>query len=191
VSELLGKFIWWLNQYAAAVQAISTSVALPIAIFVPWWQQRQNRKSVFEQQQTEISALRFALREEVMMHGKQCSEAACLWETFETFNPRSAALPPLTIYEANASKVGLLMRGEIIPLIAFAGTLADLRNLVNDIQRRKVVLVDPNERSMVMRMLKQGRKHADEFVIAVSKKPVKSDPRYEMYLRELNNQSQD
>ena len=37
-------------------------------------------------------------------------------------DPRTARLPPLTIFDANAGKLGLLTDDEIVPLIAFSGT---------------------------------------------------------------------
>jgi hypothetical protein len=41
-------------------------------------------------------------------------------------DPRTARLPPLTIYNSVCSNVGRLTRAEIVPLIKFAGTLHDI-----------------------------------------------------------------
>ncbi|MGH2478037.1 MAG: hypothetical protein ACRED7_12320 [Stellaceae bacterium] len=80
----------------------------------------------------ELAALRLALRTEVAMIGDQCLREYEDWKKTRdnvgaSKNPRTALLPPLTIYKENASKIGLLSREEIVPLISFAGTLADIR----------------------------------------------------------------
>jgi hypothetical protein len=137
----------WNSDEAATVQAIAaiaqgllTVVALAIAIGVPMWQQRRVRQDGKKNRADELAGLRHALHTEVGMVGLQCLIELYSWLKVErptaVKNPRTARLPPLTIYNANAAKIGLLTRAEIVPLVGFSGTLHDIFAVADDMTLR-------------------------------------------------------
>jgi hypothetical protein len=124
--EQWGRFTWWLLHEAnataevqaltAIVQAFFTLAALAIAIFVPWRQQSNIERRSKEQHDHDVAHLRTALREEVIMFSQQCELAFVSFSRYGPPLPRSGSLPPLTVFEANASKIGWLNREEITSL---------------------------------------------------------------------------
>ena len=137
----------WTAETSAAVQAVAaiaqgilTFVALMTAIGVPWWQQQQERAEGRKRQAGELAGLRQGLYTEVGVVALQCLIELDGWtKAAATSTPKSvrtAKLPQLTIYEANASRVGLLTRNEIVSLIGFAGTLHDISVVVEDVNGR-------------------------------------------------------
>ncbi len=130
VTDKIGCLPHWIEGHpgtAAWVQAVGSIILLAIAIGVPLWQQRTARVADRQAKAAELSSLRLALQTEVGMVSNQCLvELRYLLDGGSQKNPRTARLPPLVIFEANAEKVGLLTRGEIIHLIGFSGTLHDL-----------------------------------------------------------------
>lgn len=122
----------WNTDKAATVQALGTILALGIAIAIPWWQQRLTRRA-------EQHSLRHALHNQVGMVAKVCLDELNSWRNAGADkDPRTARLPPLTIFDANAGKIGLLTDDEIVPLIAFSGTLHDLSVVVGGITEPRV-----------------------------------------------------
>ena len=160
----------WTADQAAAIQAITaivqavlTVIALFIAIYVPKQQYSQARKSDAERRTNEladvaakkadeVAAIRLALNTEVQMVATQCLREFNDWcdapQPPVQKNLRTAKFPPLAIYEGNTSKIGLLTRGEIVPLIAFSGTLHDLGVAVNEMAITPTsmqILTNPNQ----------------------------------------------
>jgi type II secretory pathway pseudopilin PulG len=126
---------------AAIVQGILTILALMAAIGIPLWQQWRGRVEDRASRAAELAGLRHALHTEVGAIGLQCLIELDTWTKAPApaapKNLRTAKLPHLTIYEANASRIGLLARNEIIGLIGFSGTLHDLSIVVEDMERRQ------------------------------------------------------
>lgn len=67
-----------------------------------------------------------------------CVEATELWvRSREAITIRSLIFPPLIVFDANASLVGQLDRNEFVELVGFSASLADLRIIAHDIERRR------------------------------------------------------
>jgi hypothetical protein len=143
----MGMPIWNPDQ-AATVQAITaiaqgllTVIALAVALGVPWWQQKQIRGEDKRRQKDELAGLRHALHTEVGMAARQCLVELEHWLQGDARlvpkNPRTARFPPLTIYRANADKIGLLTRNEIVHLMGFAGTMHDISVVADDMMQRE------------------------------------------------------
>ena len=80
-------------------------------------------------------------------------------------NLRTARLPPLVVFEANAGKVGLLTRSEIVHLVAFSGTLHDLSVMVDDMAERGLQGKEASQAVQVL--LSNACGNAAEFLAAV------------------------
>src|SRR4051812_22029642 len=114
----------WTSDQAATIQAIASLVGIVtaiigivIAILVPNWQQSGIQEKAAHDKADEVRAIRLALHTEVSMTALQCLREFHDWcdapppPGFK--NVRTAKFPLLTIYEGNASKIGLLSREEI------------------------------------------------------------------------------
>jgi hypothetical protein len=101
-----------------------SAIGIGIAIYVPWRQQRLNAKAEAQRRADELAALRHALHTEVGMVATQCHLELWTWHNAPqppaVKNLRTSRLPPLAIYQANLSKIGLLTREEIVALICFS-----------------------------------------------------------------------
>jgi hypothetical protein len=151
--------VGWIGQNAAAIQAISAVVQGILTIVTIWFaihlakQQRQHERSLDEAERLNERALakekessilkhtRIALREEVLMMSNACLRATDLWlHSNDAITIRSLIFPPLTVFEANASLIGQLDRNEIIGLVAFSASLADLRIIAHHIEERRLAM---------------------------------------------------
>jgi hypothetical protein len=132
--DRLGCLLRWIENHpgtAAWVQAGGAIIALFIAIAIPRWQQKLTTRA-------EQHSLRQALHNQVGMVALVClREFDSRHNAGANVDPRTARLPPLTIFDANAGKLGLLTDDEIIPLIAFSGTLHDLSVVVGGITKER------------------------------------------------------
>jgi predicted membrane-bound mannosyltransferase len=192
--EIWGRFTWWLLHEAnaaaevqtitAIVQAFFTLLALAIAIYVPWKQQQVIARREKEKQDDDTATLRAALREEVLMSSQQCELAFVSFSKYQLALPRSGSLPSLTVFEANASKIGWLNRDEITSLIAFSGTLADIRYLVADLAR--IGRIDGDDRSNISGMLLNACQYAAKFLEVVGA-PKGKEKELETYVTRLRS----
>ena len=147
----------WSSETSAVVQGIAslsqafmTIIALMVAIAVPWWQQRQNRNEDRVRRAADLAGLRLALHTEVGAIGLQCLFELKSWQRLEPPPAKrtliTARFPRLVIYEANANRIGLLTRDEIMGLIGFFGTLQDISVVVLDMETRQIQGADERER---------------------------------------------
>lgn len=101
-------------------------------------------KSEAAQRNEELAAIRLALRTEVSMVGYQCLMEYKDWIKAVSQpiqkRPRSALLPPLTIYNRLASSMGRLSREEVVHLIRFSSTLYDVGVIARDMQESEIPL---------------------------------------------------
>jgi hypothetical protein len=154
-----GRLIWWVGQNAAAIQAISAVVQGVLTIFTIWFaiyipkQQRVHERArdeaerlnerllAKEKESSLLKHTRIALREAVLMISGACLHATDLWiRSKDAISIRSLIFPPLTVFEANAARIGQLARDEIIGLVGFSASLADLRIIVHDIEGRRLAM---------------------------------------------------
>ena len=130
--RMIADLLLWIEGHpgtAAWVQAGGAITALYIAIWIPRRQQRLTTRA-------EQHSLRQALHNQVGMVALVClREFDSRHNAGANVDPRTARLPPLTIFDANAGKLGLLTNDEIVPLIAFSGTLHDLSVVVGSITK--------------------------------------------------------
>jgi hypothetical protein len=83
-------------------------------------------------------------------------------------NLRSLRMPPLTILQANAGKIGLLTRDEIVHLIGFSATLFDMAVVANDLMGRQMTGSRIREDTLLLgKMRSKACGHAAEFLTAV------------------------
>jgi len=153
---------------AALAQAFTAVVALAIAVAAIILPARQQRK----REQAEIDAVRLALHTEVAMIGKQCLEEYRAWtaalESGAGKDVRTAMLPPLTIYNAIASSIGRLTRDEIVSLIGFSSTLADISTVAARIDRdRKGVPPVPDDKKALVVLFSHACRLAAECMRAL------------------------
>jgi hypothetical protein len=80
-------------------------------------------------------------------------------------NPRTARMPPLMILQANAGKVGMLTRDEVVHLIRFSGALHDLSVVVNDMSDRQLNGLE--NREVLEILLSNACKYAADFFAVV------------------------
>lgn len=108
-----------------------------------------------QRSEEELAALRLALRTEVGMVAQQCIMEFQDWRTSKNEAvqnrkpPATAIMPTLHVYMSNASQIGRLNRDEIVAIVGFAGTLADIRTYAEDMQSRPQTH-DDKERMMLM-----------------------------------------
>jgi hypothetical protein len=136
---------------------------------IAWWQQGRARRAEHQARACELSNLRRALYEEVAVIANQCLIELGKWRLAPPpptrIEPRTARLPPLVIFQANAGQAGLLSRDENIHLIGFSGTLHDLSIAVSDMIERE--LQDPEIRQHVAVLLSNACCSAAMFLAAV------------------------
>lgn len=128
----IARLLDWMGQNpnaAAWVQALGAIFALAIAILIPWWQGRLDRRA-------DEGNLRHALQVQVMVMAQEYLDEFTHWQKagFAEDRPQMPQLPALTVFDANADKLGLLKNDEIIPLIWLAGDLHNLSVLVSAIK---------------------------------------------------------
>jgi hypothetical protein len=165
----------WIESHpgtASWVQAAGAICAILIAIAVPWWQQRRARAADQREKADELASVRLALHTEVGIVGRECLHLGCLLHDDggdpAQKNLRSLRMPPLTIFRANAGKVGQLTRDEIVHLIGFSATLFDMSVVANDLMGRE--MKGPRIREdvdMLQGMWSRACRHAAEFLAAV------------------------
>jgi hypothetical protein len=114
----------------------------------------------------DLTGLRLALHTEVGQIAFQCLAELSAWRGLAAGptekNLRTARLPPLTIYPANAYKIGLLTRAEILALVGFAGTLHDIGVVLVDLTARGV-----QEPNVIMLLLSNACGLAADFFESV------------------------
>ena len=160
-----------MTQFAEAIaQVVMPVLALMAAIGVPWWQQREGRKEDRTRRAVDLAGLRLALHTEVGAIGLQCLIELNSWAKAAASpapkNLRTAKLPRLVIYEANASKIGLLTRGEIMGLISFSGMLYDISVVIADMGLRSVQ--GPDDLRVLQALLSNACGATGDFLEAVT-----------------------
>jgi hypothetical protein len=112
------------------------------------------------------------------------------WRTQSLFSPRSASLPPLTVFEANAGRIGVLDRTEITSLIAYSSNLADLRYLVGDLRRSG--RMEQEDKQLIAQILANAWLAASVFLKNVSERPeAYLSDRYENQIAKLEGAYRD
>jgi hypothetical protein len=158
----------WTDQEAATVlalaaitQAALTIAALGIAIYVPWRQQRQVRDAEQKTKALELASLRLALHSEVGATGRQCIRLSVTGQI-------QRSLPPLTILQANAGKIGLLTREEVLNLVGLSSVLFDMSVFVNDeTERLRIYPAGKLNVSKWRWLCAEACRHAAEFLVRV------------------------
>ncbi len=122
------------NVLGGALGAIAAIVAVRVT-FANQAQLEQQRR------ENELASIRLALRTEVAMLAAQCLRELADWQDIRrrggTKDARTALLPPLEVYAAMAGQLGRLTRDEIVHLIGFASTLADLRIVAQTVMEKQ------------------------------------------------------
>jgi hypothetical protein len=146
-----------------------SATGIGVAIFVPSRQQRLRDAADARSRAEELSNLRHALHTEVGTIATQCHAELWTWLSAPPppaiKNLRTSRLPPLAIYQANLTKIGLLTRDEIVQLIGFSGTLHDIAMVVDDMAQRQAQ--GPDERKTIELLLSNACGHAADFLEAV------------------------
>jgi hypothetical protein len=124
-----------------------------------------------ERRAKENAAIRLALHTEVRMIAFQCLAEFGSWRAILSApgaqkDPRTALLPPLTIYNSVSSKIGRLSREEIVPLIGFAGSLHDVRTVAARMAQQTTTQTN-NDQQTIALLLSNACGNAAKFYRAV------------------------
>jgi hypothetical protein len=172
VTDKIGCLLHWIEGHpgtAAWVQAFGAILALAVAISVAWWQQSKARTAEQSAKAAELASLRLALHSEVKMVACQClSLGDLLSADLRQENVQLLRLPPLTIFQANAGKIGLLTHDEIVHLVGFSGELFNLSVLANSMLEREMKGPGIREDSLNLKKIRsRACGHAAEFLATV------------------------
>jgi len=119
-----------LGEVAAALGGLIGGAIAALAAFVGVKTTLEGQAaSDAERRDRAIAAVRLALHTEVGMIALVCIKEFEDWRDLRSGaqkDPRTARLPPLTIYNSVCSNVGQLTREEIVPLIKLASTLHNI-----------------------------------------------------------------
>lgn len=196
--------MWWLaqGQNAAAVQAVAalgqgllTVCALFITIYLPSRQRADEKKLDGERTARELQHLRTALREEVLQISMQSLKAYEFWVNGEIDSARSLYLPSPFILVSNAAQIGRLSREEIVPLVGFAGSIADIRTFSENLEgyvaseefQRGIKQISNSARISGDGLLRSICRNAAQFLRATPAKPQgKLLDRYEDVIGQLS-----
>jgi hypothetical protein len=125
----------WIEDHpgtAAWAQAVVTSIALFIAIWLPLRQHQQTRKDEQEARDRELAGLRLALYTEVRLVAHACLQQLSIAGDAVQTDLRLSRMP-LAVFQGNSGKVGLLTAAEIIPLLRLSFVLSDMAGLTSDL----------------------------------------------------------
>jgi hypothetical protein len=157
------------GEIAAALGALIGGIAAGTAAYVGVRTTiNEQAKTDAETKAAELAGIRLALHTEVSAIGLQCHiELASRRASGPARSPVvTARLPRLIVYEANANKIGLLTREEILALIGFSGTLHDIVSHVDDMSRLEP-FPGPDARQALMVLLSNACGLAADFLEAV------------------------
>lgn len=165
-----------------AIQGVSSTAAVDVAIWVPWYQQRKIAEADKAKQAGDITAIRVALRHEISTVAFECRREALGWLdalSFEiTIRRDLSQFPTLTIHERNAHKIGLLTPAEIAPLIKFSSVLHHICGVVvvlSDVRtepdRRQKFIQRRENKNQIVALLGAACEKAADFPDAIPGNP--------------------
>ncbi len=160
VSAALGSFIGGLIGGALAAYAAFVGVKTPL---------EGQAAGEAERRAQEIAAIRLALHTEVGMIALVCIREFEDWRALHSGaqkDPRTARLPPLTIYNSICDNVGRLTRREIVSPIRFAGTLRDIETVATKMAAQSTGQTAHDQHTIAL-LLSNACGYAAEFYEAV------------------------
>jgi hypothetical protein len=122
-----------------------------------------------ERRAQEIAAIRLALHTEIGMIALICVRELEEWRALRSGaqkDPRTARLPPLTIYNSVCGNVGRLTREEIVPLIKFASTLHDIETVAAKMAVQSTIQTAHDQQTIAL-LLSNACGYAAEFYEAI------------------------